>query len=173
MNSWVNKKITVRKSGEKGVGSFANARIRKGEKLIVQGGKIMSYQALLNSAYRNLYNHAFQVSEGLLICPIDSTGEKLDGIFQVNHSCAPNCGLRGQIILVAMQVIEQGEEITYDYAMTDANQGEVTCDPMTCLCGSNNCRKTITGDDWKNKSIQNKYDGYFSTYIQSLIKQQV
>jgi len=37
----------------------------------------------------------------------------------VNHSCDPNCGLVGAVLVVAMRDIEPGEEITFDYAMSD------------------------------------------------------
>ena len=35
----------------------------------------------------------------------------------VNHSCAPNMGFNGQVVLVAMRDVEPGEELTFDWAM--------------------------------------------------------
>jgi hypothetical protein len=32
--------------------------------------------------------------------------------------------------------------------------------------GAKNCRKTITGNDWKLPILQKRYNGYFSNYIQ-------
>ena len=39
----------------------------------------------------------------------------------VNHSCDPNCGIVGAVLLVARRAIEAGEEICFDYAMTDSD----------------------------------------------------
>lgn len=169
MISWVNPKIIIKKVGKKGVGSFADAPISRDEVVIVQGGRIIDYKRIEESDYRPFCDHGFQIEKDFLICPVEPTRERLDGISNVNHSCNPNCGFKGQIVLVAMRHIRVGEEITYDYAMTDASQHNVTCSEMECLCGASNCRHIITGDDWKNKDLQEKYKGYFSTYIQSLI----
>ncbi len=170
MISWVNPKITIKDAGEKGIGSFANAPIHKGEIIIVQGGRVMNYKNIMESDYKPFCDHCFQIEKDLLICPVEPTREKLDGVCQVNHSCNPTCGFLGQIILVTMRNIQIGEEITYDYAMTDTNWQNVICTEMECLCGANNCRRVITGEDWKVKDLQEKYKGYFSTYIQEMIE---
>ena len=93
----------------------------------------------------------------------------MDGVFKVNHSCNPSCGFNGQISLVSMRDIFQGEEITYDYSMTDVGSKEQGWVDMECLCGSKNCRKMITGNDWRLEELQQKYKGYFSRYIQDLV----
>lgn len=60
----------------------------------------------------------------------------------INHSCAPNTGLRFRpdgIDLIALHDIAPGEEIAWDYATTLA-------DPdwrMPCACGAPDCRGTI------------------------------
>ena len=171
MISWVNLKITIKDIGKRGIGSFANALIPRGEVVIVQGGRIMDYKHIEESDYKPFRNHCFQIEKSLLICPIEPSREKLDGVFQVNHSCNPTCGFRGQVVLVAMRNIQIGEEITYDYAMTDANWNNVICEEMECLCGANDCRHIVTGEDWKHKDIQEKYKGHFSTYVQELIEE--
>lgn len=71
--------------------------------------------------------------------------------------------------MVAMRDIQTGEQITFDYAMSDVGSEEQGWVNMACLCGSQNCRKTITGGDWKLEELQRKYDGYFSRYVQDLI----
>jgi hypothetical protein len=40
---------------------------------------------------------------------------------------------------------------------------------MRCRCGTPSCRGTITGLDWLKPEIQEKYDGYFSWFIQRRI----
>jgi hypothetical protein len=84
----------------------------------------------------------------------------------VNHSCSPNAGLRGQVVLVAMRHIDAGESICFDYAMTDS----APYDEFECGCGSPHCRKRITAEDWQNRSLWSRYDGYFSTYLADRIR---
>ena len=83
----------------------------------------------------------------------------------VNHSCDPNSGLAGQITLVAMRDISAGEEITYDYAMSDGSP----YDEFTCSCGAPHCRGHVSGDDWRRSELWRRYAGYFSPYLQRRI----
>lgn len=51
--------------------------------------------------------------------------------------------------------IKCGEEICYDYALTE-------CDPNwllaeKCLCGQSACRGKVTGNDWKLPQLQQNY----------------
>ena len=76
-----------------------------------------------------------------------------------NHSCNPNCGLRGEITFVAMKDINKDEESFIDNEDYRFN----------CTCGSENCRKVITGFDWKIKELQDKYYDYFAQYLKEKI----
>lgn len=40
---------------------------------------------------------------------------------------------------------------------------------IKCSCGQKNCRRIITGKDLQNKTLQKKYQGYFSRYLQDKI----
>jgi hypothetical protein len=79
----------------------------------------------------------------------------------INHSCMPNVGLRGDVVYVAMQDIKAGTELTVDYAMMDNQNYQ-----MSCNCGSENCRGTISGYDFKRPENL-RYGKYLSAYIQS------
>ncbi len=118
--------------------------------------------------YDEFAHHCFQVEKNFYICPINPSGEELDGVFKVNPSCDPNCGFISPVTLVSMRDIKPDEEITYDYAMTDVGTKEEGWEDMRCLCGCPNCRKVITGSDWKLPKLQAKYKGYFSPYVQKL-----
>lgn len=64
----------------------------------------------------------------------------------VNHSCAPNAGLRFTetgIFLVAVRAIAQGEEISWDYSTTlkESNWH------MICQCRAPECRRVIGNFD--------------------------
>ncbi|MEY8013773.1 SET domain-containing protein-lysine N-methyltransferase [Mycobacterium servetii] len=37
----------------------------------------------------------------------------------INHSCEPNVGFAGNIVLVAMREVTAGEQLTTDYALFD------------------------------------------------------
>jgi hypothetical protein len=84
----------------------------------------------------------------------------------INHSCEPNCGITGTSSVQAFSDIEIGEELTFDYAMSDSSE----YDEFSCACGSEGCREKITGIDWQRKGLQAKYRNYFSSYIAGLIK---
>jgi uncharacterized protein len=71
-------------------------------------------------------------------------------------------GVRGQITFVAMRDIPPGSELTIDDAMIDGEPSE----GMECSCGTRECRKVITGEDWRLPDLQRKYAGYFSRYLE-------
>jgi uncharacterized protein len=79
----------------------------------------------------------------------------------VNHSCAPNAGLAGQMALVALRSIRAGEEVCYDYAMSDGSD----YDEFACSCGTSMCRGKVTGRDWRLSELQERYEGHFSPYL--------
>ncbi len=90
----------------------------------------------------------------------------------INHSCSPNAGFKGQIVLVAMHDIKKGEQITFDYATVLSKPRGVDKEyEFKCNCGSVECRKSITWNDWKNPVLQKKYDGYFQWYLGEKIKE--
>jgi hypothetical protein len=79
----------------------------------------------------------------------------------LNHSCEPNCGVSGSVMIVAMRDISVGEELCFDYAMCDASD----YDEFPCLCGQSTCRGIVTGSDWRDPMLQAKYSGFFSPYL--------
>ena len=66
-----------------------------------------------------------------------------------------------------MQDIEAGEELTHDWATTVDLEYELDCN-----CGSPECRGIITGKDWKNSDLQQKYKGWFCWHLQRKIDSQ-
>lgn len=171
--SWVNNELIVSQSNKSGHGTFAVGSVRKGDLLIIQGGRILSIEEIESNTSKEmeLAYHGFQVHERFYIYPITEDGNTiLDGIFNVNHSCNPNAGFKDSITLVALRDIEAGEEICFDYAMTDMElPDEESWEVSRCNCGSSECRSLITGSDWKNSDLQQKYRGYFSPYLAETI----
>jgi hypothetical protein len=72
--------------------------------------------------------------------------------------------MRGRLQIVAMRNIAAGEEITFDYAMSETSEYS-----MLCRCGQSNCRKTVTGNDWCLPDLQQRYGQFFSQYIRNKI----
>jgi SET domain-containing protein len=158
-NSYLSPKLEgrTRSWGDKGV--FAREAIEAGELLVVWGGEVRTWKELeqLPPRTRQL---SLQVEENLYLVyfregPAD----------WVNHSCDPNAGLKGHITLVAMRNITAGEEICFDYAMTDGSP----YDQFECGCGAANCRTRVTGEDWRLPELWGRYAGYFSPYLQRRI----
>jgi len=109
------------------------------------------------------FGYPVQVLDGFYIGP--KTAKDLDGAEMFNHSCDPNAGVKGQVVLVARKNIKAGEEICFDYETTDTIELK-----FDCKCGSKNCRGKIDGNSWKNKNFQKRNRGYLSWYIQEKIK---
>ena len=62
--------------------------------------------------------------------------------------------------------IAPGEEVCFDYAMTDASP----YDQFNCSCDTPLCRGQVTGNDWMLPELQERYRGFFSTYVQKRIE---
>ena len=159
MSSWLSPKTEKRASPIQGRGLFARDAISAGEIVAVKGGAIMDSASF--ALVRDQVSPAeIQIEEGLYIAP-RGADEVEANILCLNHSCNPNVGVRGQITFVAMCDIPKDAELTIDYAMIDGDPAE----RMECSCGARECRKTITGSDWRRREIQRRYAGYFSRYI--------
>jgi len=151
-------KTVVRQSNKGGKGLFAKKVIFRGEIIAIKNGHFVdSHEATILDS--ELGDFSLQISDEFFICP--KTKEEIeDTAIFINHSCDPNIGMDGQISYVAMRNIQAGEELCLDYAMA------MTTDyKLNCSCGSSKCRKLITGEDWKLKELQIRYDIYFSWFI--------
>lgn len=155
--SYLSPKLEMRSCPEKGgYGVFAREFVHNGELLTVWGGMIVT-EAKLDELPTDLTTHGIQVEESVYMVPL---GEH-EAADYFNHSCSPNAGMSGQISLVAMRDIQPEEEVCFDYAMSDSSD----YDEFDCHCATANCRKKITGNDWKLPELQRRYQGYFSPYL--------
>lgn len=154
--SYLNPKCEARAHPAGGCGVFANAAITKGELISLWGGRIIRKEELDPSIPR-FTERVLQMDEDLYLLTVEE--KEPNDCF--NHSCDPNLGFFGQIGLVALRDIEADEEVMFDYAMSDGSP----YDEFECYCGSANCRKKVTGNDWKLPELWEKYNGYFSPYL--------
>jgi hypothetical protein len=138
LKSYISPKVALLKSHVDKLGYFAKEQIEKGEIVLVKGGHIAHRNEIFASSVINSYS---PLGDDLFICALTPEEEPEVKLY-VNHSCDPNCGIRGEISYVAMRLIKVGEELTIDYAMLDDEPYE-----FRCTCGSKNCRGIVTGFD--------------------------
>lgn len=164
MKSYISSKAEKGlKSKIHGKGIFAVKPIKKGEIIAIKKGHLLTRKQYLETEVYN-QDSGLQIDDNLYIAPIKK--DELEGsMICINHSCDPNIGMKDATTFVAMQDIEPDEELTIDYAMIEENNNL----SVKCNCGSDNCRKTFTGSDWKNADLQKKYKGFFSPFIQKRI----
>lgn len=148
-----------RPSAIEGRGLIASVGIAADEIVAIKGGHIVDTPTL-RSLPERLRNSEVQIADGFHLVAVDD-GEYEPVMLFINHSCQPNVGFAGNIVLVAMRDIDPGEELTTDYALFDDYDGE-----MECRCGAASCRRVIGGRDWRRPELQRKYAGYFSWYIE-------
>lgn len=161
-HSYLNPKLEARQFPEKGgAGIFAREDILQGELITMWGGQILTEEA-----YRQLpeerQTHGIQVWDFLYQVQLHPGQDPADFF---NHSCNPNAGLNSPISLIALRDIQAGEEICFDYAMSDSSD----YDEFICQCGMPQCRGKVTGHDWQLPQLQERYNGYFSPYLQHRI----
>jgi uncharacterized protein len=166
--SWMNPALEVRESAINGRGIYAVAPLAKDERVAIFGGEIL-YIDELKRLKEDLRKYPLQIEERFMLWMRDSEVSEDTDYF--NHSCDPNCGMQGQIFLVAMRDIAVGEEITFDYCLTLSEwEGSDLSFEMECRCGAAHCRGRVTQRDWRRPELQERYRGYFSHYLEKKIE---
>jgi hypothetical protein len=159
--SYLSPKLVLRQHPEKGgYGLYATEPLTEGELIAVWGG-----YSLTGDQFSTLppyaRQHSLQVEDDIYCVPV-RPDEPAD---MINHSCQPNAGMRGNVSLFAMWPIAAGEEICFDYAMTDGSP----YDEFDCSCGTELCRGRVSGNDWQRPDLRQRYQGFFSPYLQRRI----
>ena len=119
---WLELQIKDTKIGK---AVFADKDYKKGDKVFSFKGETITKDEIIDP------NHVIQISKDKYL---DKSGDFDD---YANHSCNPNCGIRGRD-LIAIRTIKKGDEITWDYSTTIDDDWE-----MKCKCGESNCRRTV------------------------------
>ncbi|MGO9873272.1 MAG: SET domain-containing protein [Acidimicrobiia bacterium] len=155
--SWLSPLAARRPAGDKGMGIFAVDRIPAGTTVAGFGGSVVD-RAELDVLDDEIRMHALQIDDGLFL----ASAAPFDDADFVNHSCDPNCGIVGSVLLVTMRDVSAGEELCFDYAMTDTDD----YDEFACSCAAVLCRGNVTGVDWKEPELRDRYRGFCSAYIE-------
>jgi uncharacterized protein len=144
-----------------GRGIFAARRLEVGELVSMWGGIVMSLDELAELPEHERH-YAVQIEERLVLTTPEHDAASADFI---NHSCEPNLGLDGPISLRVMREILPGDELSFDYAMTDSTP----LLELDCTCGAALCRGRVTCEDWRIPRLREIYHGHFTPYLQRRI----
>ncbi len=159
--SWVNPKIEIRETDNKGKGMFARESMGINETVLVWGGEYTDTAG----AERARKEGRLVLQWDIDLYSVENRGDDL-GYF-INHSCDGNTWMTDAYTLVARRPINVLEEVTADYALWEADPAYTS--EWMCRCGSPVCRKHITGSDWMLPEVHDRYRGHFSPLINTLI----
>ncbi|MGH9212365.1 MAG: SET domain-containing protein [Acidimicrobiales bacterium] len=130
VQSWISPKARKGEPSDiAGRGLFAVAPIAAGEVVAVKGGHVVDRETML-ALPEKLQNSEIQIAEGLYVTALTDDEYEPVMLF-INHSCEPNVGVAGNVVLVAMRDVDAGEELTTDYALFDSPTAA-----MACSCGT-------------------------------------
>ncbi|MDD5162592.1 MAG: SET domain-containing protein [Candidatus ainarchaeum sp.] len=168
-------KIEIRVSKIEGRGCFASCNIKKGETVCIMRGKQVSIPMLKKdySEGKTRIDDPLQISDKIYL--------KLKVPFiYINHSCSPTSCIVKSDKLVAFKNIKKGEEITFDYSLTEwtddsiwgINWQEIW--GFQCNCGAKNCRRKIKEFPKLPEKIKKAYSdsGMLPDFILKKIKKQ-
>ena len=164
VRTWITPKATKGQPSDiAGRGFVAVEPIAAGEVVAVKAGHPVTTHQLRELSER-LQNSAVQITDDLHVVALTDDEYEAVMLF-INHSCEPNVGFGGNVVLVAMRDIAADEELTTDYALFDDHD-----DAMDCACGTPSCRQRIHGKDWQRPDLQERYRGGFSWYLDRKIR---
>jgi len=157
-HSWLTPDVRIAASPIQGQGLFATAAIPAGRVVMRLGGPLIDDATLasLTPPYSSL-----TVASGWHL-HLDPTHPVRYG----NHSCEPTLWHTDATTVVARRPIQDGEELTIDYA---THTGIETW-TMTCRCGSAICRRTVTGHDWRLPQLQHVYGDHWTPPLRDRIR---
>jgi len=147
-----NPKVTIGERVGFGKALYALEDIEKDEEIATFDGDIF-WAEKCTDLPKDIADHAIQIAE--------HEWQESHGFARfINHSCDPNCGIRGRTTLVAMKKIKKGEELTWDYDMTEDSDWR-----MDCKCGTVACRKVIGAYANTPQTVRDAYGEYVSEWL--------
>lgn len=130
-----------------GTGVFARRKITVGTCIIEYRGERISWEEAERRAEKTgqPVNHTyfFSLSDGRVI----DGGRRGNEARFINHACEPNCEAMehedGRVFIYAMQDIERGEELHYNYALIyEGRHTPAIKRAFACRCGTPGCQGT-------------------------------
>lgn len=137
----------VRRSPIHGNGVFATRHIAPGEQIDEYTGERITAEesAIRAEAGGGPVNHTFffSLADGMVI---DGGSGGNDSRY-INHACEPNCEAQedeGRVFIYALQPIEPGEELNYNYALIyEERHTAAVKRAFECRCGAPSCTGTM------------------------------
>lgn len=155
--------IELKSSPINGIGVFAT-RDFEIEEYIAEGihkedySKIIKWDSIKDedeSIKKKILDFCIGTPEGFFP-PEDLDFNQLSVEWYMNHSCNGNVGFNKNGDFIALHSIKKGDELTYDYGLVESDPNfKINCD-----CKSENCRKIITGNDWKNEKFREEFRNF-------------
>lgn len=138
----------VRRSDIQGNGVFARRTIDAGERIVEYTGERITADESAVRADKSggPVNHTFffSLADGNVI---DGGGSGGNDARYINHACEPNCEAYeedGQVFIYALQEIEKGEELNYNYALIYEERHTAAVKKLfECRCGAPSCTGTM------------------------------
>ena len=150
----------LHKSGIAGEGIFATQDIPKGKIVVIMKGKL--YREVQKTKTEAMTNpNMVGISKDLWMDPVFP-------IVKMNHSCKPNLGMRGKVLFVAMRNIKAGEELTFDYSISEESPWEIKC-----YCGAPQCRRIIRSIHYLPLKTFKRYLPFIPKYFQKVYQRSV
>jgi len=168
--TWNDPRIEIRKSSISGNGMFAREPIRQGESVCIVGGMAMTDAEFASFQSNHALYNSIQIDDHLHLVEDPEVTRSLD-VSSMNHSCDSSTWMADEVTLVARRDIGAGEEVTVDYALFTTQSNWML--DNRCHCGSPDCRRIITGDDWRRKEVQERYRNHFSPFINRRIENHI
>lgn len=163
---WLDERITVRASPIEGLGLFFDECIPAAVVVIRLGGRLVTTDELgsLIEAASDDSDAPFvdtitiHEDEHLLLPPNTA-------VHFGNHSCDPTLWHVSPYELATRRAVGIGEEATIDYGTQSGAPGF----RMACGCGTQNCRRQVTSEDWRDASLRRRYEGHWVPALQDRI----
>lgn len=150
------------------IGSFALKDFKKGDIIVnsadFEDNNIISieeYKKLDSETQELLFAHSTMTPTKLFV---PKNLNFLKPINYFNHSCDANTGFDLNDNYIAMKDIKRDDEFLLDYSLLNTNP-EFS---FECKCGAANCRKIVTGNEWKNENYCEKYGNYFASTLREM-----
>lgn len=147
-------KFVIRKSTITGRGIFATEMIPRGKIIFIMKGRII-YSEVHTKRDAMLCPHRVGIGKNLWMEP------DMKCVRYINHSCRPNAGIKGRVTFVALRDIKKGEEITFDYSISEDSEWT-----LRCSCGEENCRGIIRGIRYLPRKVFFSYLPFIPKYFQ-------
>jgi hypothetical protein len=147
--------VIIKEAPPHGRGVFSTQKLRRGERAFL-------FATTIREIKHHSGCHCAICKRCIQIGPTDWLYPDKESFgWYLNHSCEPNCGLKGSFV-VAMRSILPGEEITIDYSTTNTD----ALWRMKCLCGKASCRRIIQSVQHLEPVLFSRYRGWMPPYVE-------